>query len=147
MSFYKLPIKAPIDSLLLVIIIIYSIFHLLRIHFKDKPKPSSKRKKWINLKTVSFLAILSAMANRSITLLVYVPAYYFFHNSSANFLNNDTCKYLVIVHVELGAVQKLGRDLFVLLRSKVTEIDSKRSVWHYIVRAYILSVFIMCFNI
>ena len=80
----------------------------------------------MNLKSTSYLSILCTSAPRLISILIYVPAYY----GSNHFLNHDRCKYVVLTITEIYIINKFAIHLFVVLRSRLTETEKNKSIWH-----------------
>ena len=144
MTFYQeYWFKTLADSLELIIIVTFTIFHISRLYYNDTKLSDhiddtnvtqcgtfKKYRKWVTTRTASFIAIFSGIMSRSI-IYIYVMMNY------NNLLNNKTCKWIIVAYMELGGIQKLGRDLFVLLRSKVTNNKliqiPNRTLWDAIV--------------
>ena len=110
------------DSCFFLIIISYLIFHSVRLsinkkHLKGDPHEdkSTTHLLGIDVKTASYIAILPTIANRLINPLIATPLHYGIFGYK---LNDATCKWIVIAFIELGGLQKLGRNLFVLCRLK-----------------------------
>ena len=154
--------KTSTDSLFLSIIVTLTLFHISRLHYNgtkltddiddldpaeyhDKchkcekcfKKSNNIYKKWVTTRTASFLAIFPAIASRSI-IYIYIII------DSNDLLNNKTCKWIIVLYMELGGIQKLGRDLFVLLRANITKNKNimitipNRALWNIIVCKRIL---------
>ena len=112
MSQFLLP-KVAYDLLLALIIIVFAIFHILRLRFK--PSIVSNKNQWINIKNVSFLLILSSIIPRTFSVFLFVPAYY----GSNHFLNDSSCVYFIYTRILQDMLIKALIHIFIMLRCKV----------------------------
>ena len=113
------------------IIIIYGLFHFLRLRYRNISNPKPSKRKCFSLPMISYIIIFSALFSRLFKLCsLIIPSYY--HLSLL--VINQSCTYYVLIAIELNIVIKLGIHLFVILRSRIVESHSaKRSIWFKIV--------------
>ena len=109
--------------------LIYAIFHCLRLRYRES-KASKSKTKCINLVMVSYLIIISSILTRSFAFFVF-SASSSFHSS---LFPNDDCTYFVMILIESMIITKFGIHLFVMLRFRIAETDAtKISIWFKIV--------------
>ena len=119
-----------------LIMLIYAIFHCLRLGYKES-KASSIKLKCINLAMVSHLIMIASILSRGFSaivhLLLFLPDSY--HLSM--FPGSD-CTYYIVIIVELSIVTKFAIHLFVMLRSRIADIQTQNtSVWFKIVCGFL----------
>lgn len=122
-------LKVSISTTLALIIFIYGIFHFLRLRYRNSKPPKNK---CINLATVSYLVIICALFARLFVIFFGdIPSYF---HSSISFMNEGTCTDYVKTVSEFTIIIKFGVHLFVVLRSRIAEINNgKTSIWFKIV--------------
>ena len=131
-SFDTVVAKAFIILPSVLIMLIYAIFHCLRLRYRES-KASPIKLKCINLAMVSYLMIVPSISRRilaSIAMFIFIfPASYY-----STLFPGDDCTYYVFIQMEQSFLSKFAIHLFVTLRSRIAHINAeKTSIWFRIV--------------
>ena len=109
------------DWINIIIIVTFSIFHILRLHYNSKIREEGHSK--FKLKQLTYLILILNVINLTKKSVLYLPAAI----SSNDYMTNNICYWHGRYIISMTILLKFCTHLFVVLRSRVAE--QKLTIW------------------